>query len=295
MVHPNFGDDSKPSVIKIINDLHIAEDWKNFEKLSPRSQLRLKDPRESLRREFEALSPRGKLQVAELQQRAEEQRQARELKKKLKLAKGLQNRLAEEEKRLAKETAPNIPPTMIPSTESRADAELRIDTEIATADSIAEQTLAEDESIGINSSEDESIAEQRLAGDDYIAEQTFAEDESIAEQKLAGFRNETWCRTIAVPIPPKETSADAGAIAEQKRPEIRAETWLDASRTPPGPHLVAKQKLSEQCNAIGMPFAEDEPARQRHAARQLLFDSIASKIPAASSSDALPSYHRNSI
>ena len=282
--HPNFGDDSELSVLKIINDLHIAEDWKNFEKLSPRSQLRLKDPREFLRREFEALSPRGKLQVEELQQRAEEQRQARELKKKLKLAK-----LAEERKRLAKETAPNIPPTMIPSTESRADAELRIDMEIAVADSIAEQTLAEDELIGINSSEDESIAEQRLAGDDYIAEQTFAEDESIAEQKLAGFRNETWCRTIAVPIPPKETSADAGAIAEQKRPEIRAETWLDASRTPPGPHLVAKQKLSEQCNAIGMPFAEDEPARQRHAARPLLFHS------AASSSAALPSYHRNSI
>jgi len=163
--------------------------------------------------------------------------------------------------------------------ESRADAELRIATELAKDESIAEQTLAEDESIGINSSEDESIAEQRLAGDDYIAI-NLSEDEFIAEQKLAGFRNETWCRTIAVPIPPKETSADAGGIAEQKRPEIRAETWLDASRT---------QKLSEQCNAIGMPFDEDEPARQRHAARPLLFHS------AASSSAALPSYHRNSI
>ena len=135
---------------------------------------------------------------------------------------------------------------------------MRIATERAKDESIAEQTLAEDESIAIN----------------------FSEDESIAEQKLAGFRNETWCRTIAVPILPKETSADAGAIAEQKRPEIRAETWLDASRT---------QKLPEQCNAIGMPFAEDEPARQRHAARPLLFHS------AASSSAALPSYHRNSI
>ena len=283
MAHPDWGE------LKTINDTRIAEDLKNIEDLSPRGQLRLKDPRESLRREYEALSPRGKQQVARFHQMAEEEREARRLKKEKKLANGLQNRLAEESKRLAKETAPNIPPTMIPSTESRADAELRIATEIAKADSIAEQTLAEDESIGINSSEDESIAEQRLAGDDYIAEQTFAEDESIAEQKLAGFRNETWCRTIAVPIPPKETSADAGAIAEQKRPEIRAETWLDASRTPPGPHLVAKQKLSEQCNAIGMPFAEDEPARQRHAARPLLFHS------AASSSAALPSYHRNSI
>ena len=289
MAHPDWGDDSQRSVLKTINDTRIAEDLKNIEDLSPRGQLRLKDPREFLRREYEALSPRGKQQVARFHQMAEEEREARRLKKEKKLANGLQNRLAEESKRLAKETAPNIPPTMIPSTESRADAELRIATEIAKADSIAEQTLAEDESIGINSSEDESIAEQRLAGDDYIAEQTFAEDESIAEQKLAGFRNETWCRTIAVPIPPKETSADAGAIAEQKRPEIRAETWLDASRTPPGPHLVAKQKLSEQCNAIGMPFAEDEPARQRHAARPLLFHS------AASSSAALPSYHRNSI
>ena len=289
MAHPDWGDDSQRSVLKTINDTRIAEDLKNIEDLSPRGQLRLKDPREYLRREYEALSPRGKQQVARFPQMAEEEREARRLKKEKKLANGLQNRLAEESKRLAKETAPNIPPTMIPSTESRADAELRIDTEIAKADSIAEQTLAEDESIGINSSEDESIAEQRLAGDDYIAEQTFAEDESIAEQKLAGFRNETWCRTIAVPIPPTETSADAGAIAEQKRPEIRAETWLDASRTPPGPHLVAKQKLSEQCNAIGMPFAEDEPARQRHAARPLLFHS------AASSSAALPSYHRNSI
>ena len=290
MTHHYFGDDSTRSVLKTINDARIAEDLKNIEDLSPRGQLRHKDPREWWRREIEALSPRGKLQVARFHQMAEEEREAN-------LAKGLQNRLAKERERLAKETAPNIPPTMIPPTESRADAELRIATELAKDESIAEQTLAEDESIAIN----------------------LSEDESIAEQKLAGFRNETWCRTIAEPIPPKESSADAESIAEQKRPEFRTETWLRTPRTPPGCHIppkessadaeqklpadesIAKQKLAEQCKAIAMQLAEDEsiaedePARQRHAARQLLFDSIAAKVPAASSSAALPSYHRNSI
>ena len=95
--------------------------------------------------------------------------------------------------------------------------------------------------------------------------------------------------------------ADAEYIAEQKCPKISTQDWLCTPRVPPGLHIlpkescaaaerklvadeaIAKQKLTEQCKDIGMPFAEDELARQQQAARQLMFETVAAKISAASS------------
>ena len=108
-------------------------------------------------------------------------------------------------------------------------------------------------------------------------------------------------KLVAERTPPEESNADAEYIAKQKCPKISTQDWLCTPRVPPGLHILskescaaaerklvadeafAKQKLTEQCKDIGMPFAEDELARQQQAARQLMFETVAAKISAASS------------
>ena len=64
---------------------------------------------------------------------------------------------------------------------------------------------------------------------------------------------------------------------------LSKESCAAAERKLVADEAIAKQKLTEQCKDIGMPFAEDELARQRQAARQLMFETVAAKISAASS------------